>query len=136
MKNLAHSFTHLTLFNALGYDYSQRAPVSTVQGFFFHLGTDRARASTELIYYGSRNVPVMLTLVIGNNVCRERIEKERKKRGYAKRERVQRVFLLRVTHLIRVEYVPCEMSRKLKLWLEFSGNVTGKRKRAKQLPRN
>jgi len=43
-------------------------------------------------------------------------------------------FLLRVTHLIRVEYVPCEMSRKLKLQLEFSGNVTGKR--AKQLPRN
>lgn len=77
-KNLTRSFTHPALFNALGHDYSQRAPVSTIQRFFFQSGTDRARASTELIYYGSRNVLVMLTPVIGNNVCRERIEKERK----------------------------------------------------------
>lgn len=91
-------FTHLALFNALGHDYSQRVPGLNNPGdslslsfFFFHFWTGCARASPELIYYGGRNVPAMLTPVIGNNVCRERIEKETR-RGYGKRERVQRVF--------------------------------------------
>lgn len=96
-ENLARSFTRPTLFNAHGHDYSQRVPVSTVPGVFFNPRTGPcSRASPELIYYGGRNVPgVMLTLVIGNNVCRERVEKrggERRKRGYGKRERVRREF--------------------------------------------
>jgi len=69
----------------------------------------------------------MLTPVIGNNVCRERIEKETGKRVRKKRTG-STSFLFRVTHLIRVEYVPHEMSRKLKL-LEFLGNVPGENAR-------
>lgn len=78
---------------------------------------------------------MILTPVIGNNVCRERIGKETGKEGWEKGEWVQRgllFFLLReLTHLIRAEYVPRKMSGKLKLHAEFSGNVTSGGKRAK-----
>lgn len=86
----------------LNASWSQQTP-----RFFFFLPRDRpcSRVSSELIYYDGRNVPVMLTPVIGNNVCRERIEKEKGKRVRKKRMD-STSFLLRVTHLICVEYVP------------------------------
>lgn len=73
--------------------------------FFFTPDRPCSRASPELIYYDGRNVPVMLTPVIGNNVCRERIEKEKGNRVRKKRMD-STSFLLRLTHLICVEYVP------------------------------
>lgn len=119
------SFAHLALFNALGHDYSPRVPVSTVPGLFSLRGGLCLCAAPELIYYGGRTYPVILTPVIGNNVCRERVGKETGKEGWEKGERVQRgrrgfFSNSEVTHLIRVEYVPRKMSGKLKLHAEFS----------------
>lgn len=56
-------------------------------------GYGRACSSPELIYYGARleRAPVMLTLLMGNNVCGTRVDKE-KEREQETRVRVERVF--------------------------------------------
>lgn len=70
-------------------------------------GYGRACSSPELIYYGARleRAPVMLTLLMGNNVCGTRVDKE-KEREQETRVRVERVFFLpQLTQLIRRELV-------------------------------
>lgn len=44
-------------------------------------GYGRACSSLELIYYGARleRAPVMLTLLMGNNVCGVRVDKEKER---------------------------------------------------------
>lgn len=73
-------------------------------------GYGRACSSPELIYYGARleRAPVMLTLLMGNNVCGTRVDKE-KEREQETRVLVERVFLFfflpQLTQLIRRELV-------------------------------
>lgn len=125
-ENLARSFI-LALFNAHDHDYSQHIPgLDRPEGAFFS-PQDRpcSRAFPELIYYGGRNVPVMLTPVIGNNVCRERIEKEKERRARRKRMDSTSFFTPGDPFNLRRIRAPCKVSRKLKLRMEFSGNVTG-----------
>lgn len=96
--------------------------------FFFHPRTETvlARLPGINLLRRQRNVPVMLTPVIGNNVCRERIEKEKGTRVRKKRMD-STSFLLRVTHLICVEYVPrAKYPENSNSAWSFRGNVTGK----------
>lgn len=71
----------------------------------------------------------MLTPVIGNNVCRERAEKEKEKRARGRGEEEDGFNELFFTpgdpfNLRRIR-APWKVSGKLKLRMEFSGNVIG-----------
>lgn len=78
-------------------------------------GYGRACSSPELIYYGARleRAPVMLTLLMGNNVCGTRVDKE-KEREQETRVLVERVFFFTPTDPINSPRVGAVRPRQMR----------------------